>query len=153
MKPLLGNKYGALNVFLPSIKTAGDRDDHAHITPWPHVLNATKAAHRHVKDNDLSQSDPFTAYRDEHGDIKVLTRSKFMAMCNRIWTREEYGRFTGHSFHIGRTTFLLSNGVDTETVKRCGRWKSSAFTRYWQDLHTISKVHIDRVHAHCNLSH
>ncbi|KAF5349346.1 hypothetical protein D9758_011774 [Tetrapyrgos nigripes] len=129
-------------LFDANIKTTGDRGDHTHIAAWPHRLNAMKAAHCHIKDNRLSQSDPFTTYRDDQGKFKVLTWSKFLTMCNIIWTREGYGRFTGHSFQIGDTMFLLHHGIDTETVKHCGQWKSSAFTRYWRDLHTISEVHI-----------
>ncbi|THU94002.1 hypothetical protein K435DRAFT_610443, partial [Dendrothele bispora CBS 962.96] len=95
----------------------------------------------HVSVNKLSPDDPLMSYRDEHGRLKVLTKSLFLKVCNEAWSGHGYPKFSGHSFRIGGTTYLLQCGVDPKVVKRCGRWKSSAFARYWRDLHTIASIH------------
>ncbi|THU89192.1 hypothetical protein K435DRAFT_621295, partial [Dendrothele bispora CBS 962.96] len=105
------------------------------------ALNATKFLHKHVTANNLSPDDPLMAYRDNAGRLKVLTKSLFLKVCNEPWSERGYPRFSGHSFRIGGTTYLLQCGVDPEVVKRCGRWKSCAFARYWRDLHSIASIH------------
>ncbi|GAA5964378.1 hypothetical protein JCM10213_001614, partial [Rhodosporidiobolus nylandii] len=37
------------------------------------------------------------------------------------------GSFTGHSLRSGGATWLAEQGVDFDTIRRCGRWRSSAF--------------------------
>ncbi|KAF5334069.1 hypothetical protein D9758_017658 [Tetrapyrgos nigripes] len=145
--PTPQSKYGPMAMFLPSTKTEIFKGDEVHIHAYHGSLNATKATHAHVRANRLSPQDPFMSYRDDSGKLKVMTKSYFLALCNEVWEKEGYPRFTGHSFRIGSTSLLLQDSVNPEYVKMCGRWKSSAFTRYWRDLHTCATVHIDRVHA------
>ncbi|GAA5965754.1 hypothetical protein JCM10213_004826, partial [Rhodosporidiobolus nylandii] len=40
------------------------------------------------------------------------------------------GSFTGHSLRSGGATWLAEQGVDFDTIRRCGRWRSSAFEIY-----------------------
>ncbi|KAF5311399.1 hypothetical protein D9758_019133 [Tetrapyrgos nigripes] len=134
-------------MFLPSTKTSVSRGDNTHIPVNHGSLNATKATHLHVRHNNLSPNDLLMSYRDDNGNLKVMTKFYFLSLCNNVQLREGYPRFTGHSFHIGGMTLLLQDGVDPEYVKMCGRWKSSTFTHYWRDLHTCASVHIDRVYA------
>ncbi|THV00695.1 hypothetical protein K435DRAFT_656730 [Dendrothele bispora CBS 962.96] len=144
-------KYGALDLSLPSTKTTGNRGDRVHVAIQPGFMNATKTTHRHVSMNGLKPEDPLMSYRDQYGTLKVLTKDRLLKICNDVWVPLGYPKVTGHCFRIGGTTYLLQCGVDPEVVKRCGRWKSSAFARYWRDLHTIASVHIDRVHARKHL--
>ncbi|KAF5343355.1 hypothetical protein D9758_014175 [Tetrapyrgos nigripes] len=147
LPPTPESKHGPLSIYLPSTKTSVSRGDYTHIHAYHGSLNATKATHLHVCANDLGPSDPLMSFRDDSGKLKCLTKSHFLSLCNDVWSKEGYPRFTGHSFHIGGTTLLLHDGVNPEYVKMCGRWNSSAFTRYWRDLHTCASIHIDRVHA------
>ncbi|KAF5362749.1 hypothetical protein D9758_011739 [Tetrapyrgos nigripes] len=145
--PTPDSKYGPLSMFLPSTKTSVSRGDYAHIHAYHGSLNATKATHIHICSNNLSPDNPLMSYRDDSRKLKVMTKTHFLSLCNDVWSKESYPQFTGHSFRIGGTTLLLQDGVDPEYIKMCGRWKSSAFTRYWRDLHTCASIHIDRVHA------
>ncbi|KAF5338119.1 hypothetical protein D9758_015372 [Tetrapyrgos nigripes] len=139
-----------------STKTSVSRGDNTHIPTYHGSLNATKATHLHVRHNNLSPNNLLMSYRDNNGNLKVMTKSYFLSLCNDISSREGYPHFTGHSFCIGGMTLLLQDSVDPEYVKMYGRWKSSTFTRYWRDLHTCASVHIDRVytckHLHQRLS-
>ncbi|KAG2053677.1 hypothetical protein BDR06DRAFT_840679, partial [Suillus hirtellus] len=69
------------------------------------------------------------AYRDAKEDLTTLTKRKFLARCNPVWS--QHGT-SGHSFRIGGTTELLLRGVPPHIVKVLGRWSSDAFLRYWR---------------------
>ncbi|THV04473.1 hypothetical protein K435DRAFT_850936 [Dendrothele bispora CBS 962.96] len=112
LPPLPDRKYSALDVKLLQSKTSKDRTDHIHIAPFHGTLNATKFLHKHVTTNNLSPDDPLMAYRDNAGRLKVLTKSLFQKVCNEAWSKRGYPRFSGHSFRIGGTTYLLQCGVD-----------------------------------------
>lgn len=67
-----------------------------------------------------------------HMDKKPLTRFQFQSVLNKtlaccgIATAE----FKTHSFRIGAATTAAMCGVSSDDIKRLGRWKSSAYTRY-----------------------
>jgi hypothetical protein len=58
-------------------------------------------------------------------------------MCNDVWSKHGFARYTGHSFRIGGTIMLLRSGISPEVVKKMGRWKSDAFQLYWRDVNDI----------------
>ena len=74
--------------------------------------------------------------------FRVLSRSRFLAHCNEIWTPLGFPSITGHSFRIGGTTELLVRGVPPDIVKSLGRWSSNSFLRYWRSLENIASCHI-----------
>jgi hypothetical protein len=47
---------------------------------------------------------------------------------------ERRSRVTGHSFRIGGATVFLEHGVESDIVKRLGRWRSDAALLYWRNL-------------------
>lgn len=80
---------------------------------------------------------PLFAYRNQTGHI-ALTKRKFLARCNSIWSQFGFKAITGHSFRIGGTTELLTRGVPPHIVKMMGRWSSDSFLTYWRDLELIA---------------
>ncbi|KAF5344547.1 hypothetical protein D9758_016465 [Tetrapyrgos nigripes] len=104
--PTPNSKHGPLAMFLPSTKTSVSRGNHAHIHTYHGSLNATKATHIHVCHNNLSPNDPLMSYRDKKGKLKVMTKSYFLNLCNNIWKKEGYPRFTSHSFHTGAPPYF-----------------------------------------------
>ena len=88
---------------------------------------------------------PIAAYRDTHGTLVTLTRSKFIHHINQILqaANKHYPRVTGHCFHIGGTTFYLVSRVLSDMVKKFGHWHSQAFLEYWHCLNYLGAIHIE----------
>ncbi|KAE9389703.1 hypothetical protein BT96DRAFT_834533, partial [Gymnopus androsaceus JB14] len=81
-------------------------------------------------------------YRDDSGELKVLTKSVFLKRCNQIWSEHGIPHMTGHCFRIGGTTHYLIQGIAPNIVKMLGRWKSDAFLKYWRDLESLASIHL-----------
>ena len=67
-----------------------------------------------------------------HLNGKPMTRSQFSAVLAKAIRilRLPTGRYTSHSFRIGRATDLSSRGVSSDTIKKLGRWNSDVVERY-----------------------
>lgn len=68
-----------------------------------------------------------------HFDTSPLTRYQFTAVLTKAITRlqiPEHTRYKSHSFRIGASTELAMRGFSSETIKKCGRWKSSCYKSY-----------------------
>lgn len=66
-----------------------------------------------------------------HFDGSNLTRYQFSSILQKSLSFCEVGgHFRSHSFRIGGCTEAKKAGIDDETIKIWGRWKSNAFSRY-----------------------
>ncbi|KAK3097178.1 hypothetical protein FSP39_007163 [Pinctada imbricata] len=67
-----------------------------------------------------------------HFDGRPLTRYQFSAVLKKVLAILCYppNRNTSHSFRIGAATYAASIGLDDNTIKTAGRWKSGAFRTY-----------------------
>jgi hypothetical protein len=138
---------GACNLHLPWSKTQKARGDDVWIPRQEAPLDPIHAIHKHYIKNKLEMNHPIAAYRDTHGTLVTLTRSKFIRRINQILraTNKRYPRITGHCFRIGGTTFYLVSGVPPDMVKKFGRWRSQAFLEYWRCLDYLGAIHIERL--------
>jgi hypothetical protein len=138
-------KNGACNLHLPWSKTQKSRGDDVWIPRQEAPLDPIHAVHKHFAKNRLHTNHPIAAYRDEHGNILALTRSKFIRRINSILKakNKRYPRVTGHCFRIGGITFYLVSGVPPDMVKKFGRWRSHAFLEYWRCLDYLGAIHIE----------
>jgi hypothetical protein len=136
---------GACNLHLPWSKTQRARGDDVWIPRQEAPLDPIHAMHKHFIKNKLNNDHPIAAYRDAHGTILTLTRSKFVCRINQILkdTKKGYPRISGHCFRIGGTTFYLVSGVPPDMVKKFGRWRSQAFLEYWRCLDYLGAIHIE----------
>ncbi|KAF8227896.1 hypothetical protein L208DRAFT_1294288, partial [Tricholoma matsutake] len=136
---------GACNLHLPWSKTQKAQSNDVWVPQQEAPLDPIHAIHKHFIKNKLDINHPIAAYRDEHGNLITLTRSKFIRRVNQILhaTDKKYPRITGHCFRIGGTTFYLSFGVPPDMVKKFGRWQSQAFLEYWRCLDYLGTLHIE----------
>lgn len=99
----------------------------------------------HVQSNPDKTICPVTAMHDYlkfrtslqgnlfcHANGLPLTRYQFGAILSKsithIGLQSRY--YKSHSFRIGRATSLAMKGVSSEQIKKLGRWKSDAFSKY-----------------------
>ena len=136
---------GSCNLHLPWSKTQKARGDDVWIPRQEAPLDPIHAIHKHFIKNKLSLNHPIAAYRDIHGNLVTLTRSKFVHRINKILrnTKKGHPRISGHWFQIGGTTFYLVSGVPPDMVKKFGRWRSQAFLEYWRCLDYLGAMHIE----------
>lgn len=141
------NHLGDRKLHLPKTKVSQSRGESVVLTTQPEGLSPTKALREHIYINHLHPEDPLLAYRDENGDLKVLSKTLFLRKCNTVWSGLGIPKMMGHCFRIGGTTHFLIAGVAPDVVKAIGRWKSDAFLRYWRDLDSLASIHLHRLHA------
>ena len=138
---------GASNLHLPWSKTQKARGDDVWIPRQEAPLDPIHALHKHFIKNRLELGHPIAAYRNEHGKVVTLTRSRFIRRINQILrnSNKRHPRITGHCFRIGGTTFYLVSGVPPDMVKKFGRWRSHAFLEYWRCLDCLGALHIENL--------
>lgn len=124
----------------PFTKTKGFAGDKAIITRQRGASDPIHALRTHLTINPVPGHLPLFSFRTEDR-WKCLTKTRFLRVCNEVWSQAGFQHTTGHSFRIGGTTELLTKGVDPEVVKAMGRWSSDAFLRYWRNLETVVPLH------------
>lgn len=92
--------------------------------------------HHTIINRAVPNNAPLFAYATQDG-WAPLTRSAFLARCNELWAAAGLCTLTGHSFRIGGATAMLLRGIPPEIVAVQGRWKSSAFLKYWRQIDAI----------------
>jgi hypothetical protein len=73
--------------------------------------------------------------------MKTFDKNLLTSMCNEVWHKDNTQRITGDSSRIGGTTAYLMAGVDSDIVKKMGRWSSNTFLRYWRNVNNIFETH------------
>jgi hypothetical protein len=139
------SENGASNLHLPWSKTEKGRGDDVWIPRQERPLDPIHALHKHFLKNRLELHHPIASYRDVHGSVITLTRSRFIRRINEILyaSGKSYPRITGHCARIGGTTFYLVSGVPPDMVKKFGRWRSNAFLDYWRCLDYLGALHLE----------
>jgi hypothetical protein len=143
------SRVGSRSLHLPRTKTNQTRGESVVITKQAHRVDPIAALnlHLHINQGLPAKSNLFAFRLPESGHTRILTRKRFLARCNTIWSRSGIPRTTGHSFRIGGTTALLQANVAPEIVKTMGRWSSDAFYSYWRDTQSITIQHAEQVPA------
>ncbi|KAG2741731.1 hypothetical protein P692DRAFT_201842220 [Suillus brevipes Sb2] len=94
--------------------------------------------------NQILPNLPFFSFHSPQ-DIRCLTKRKFLARCNEIWSAAGIPTASGHSFRIVGTTELLLAGVPPSVVQSLSCWSSDAFLRYWRSLKLIAPLHVENL--------
>lgn len=125
---------------LPRTKTNRRNGDQITITKQAGLANPLPLLANHVQRNNPAESSPLFSYRQK-GSLAILSKKHFMRRCNEILQAAGIPKVSGHCFRIGGTTELLLAGVNSEVVKKLGRWESDAFLKYWRELQNIGELH------------
>jgi hypothetical protein len=139
----LPNARGSRKVHLPRTKTAGLHGEDIILCRQHGNTDPIAAFENHCSINALAPSSRLASFMSPSGTHTILTKRKFLARCNEIWSSHGFPVSTGHSFRIGGTTHFLLCKVPPDIVKALGRWSSDAFLRYWRSLDLIAPMYIE----------
>ncbi|KIK34822.1 hypothetical protein CY34DRAFT_97232 [Suillus luteus UH-Slu-Lm8-n1] len=99
----------------------------------------------HLAGNSPLPSSHLFSYRDTKGALTPLTKWKFLARCNTVWSQYSFSCISGHSFRIRGTTELLLYRVSPHIIKALGRWFLDVFLHYWRCLEELAPLHAELV--------
>ena len=134
-----GKQYVRLN--LPSAKTAKPGEIQSVFMVPQDGLCPIEALHNLATVVPAGPDDPLFSWRDRHGDIRPMVKSKAIHYINTILKSWGWGTTFGHSFRIGGASFYLSQKVDPEIVRIAGRWRSLAYEAYIRAFEQIASRH------------
>jgi hypothetical protein len=87
--------------------------------------------------------DPLFSWRDGHGDVRPMVKSKAIERINAILSAWGWcGTAFGHSFRIGGASFFLALGINPEIVRLAGRWRSLAYEAYIRAFEQVVSLHM-----------
>lgn len=132
-------------LFLPWSKTAREKGEELFLGRQRGPSDPIASLNAHLAVNSPLPSSHLFSYRDAKGALTPLTKRKFLAHCNAVWSQHGFPCISGHSFRIGGTTELLLRGVPPHIVKTLGRWSSDAFLRYWRCLEELAPLHAELI--------
>ncbi|KIK46874.1 hypothetical protein CY34DRAFT_75127 [Suillus luteus UH-Slu-Lm8-n1] len=117
------------------------------------VTNPVTAFNYHLSANSaIPPSSPLFSFKTHGGSWSPLTRSWFLARCNKIWREASLLELTGHCFRIGGASELLLRGVPPDVVAMQGRWKSRAFLEYWRKIESILPLFVTSSFTNARIS-
>jgi hypothetical protein len=142
---LTNKKLGkASAIHLPWTKTNLHKGDVVVLPTQRATLDATQAMCHHILASRLDDTALLCQFRDGE-TVKMFDKNLLMNMCNEVWQKDGIQRVTGHSFRIGGTTAYLMARVDSDIVKKMGRWSSDTFLRYWKSVNGIFEAHASSI--------
>ena len=79
--------------------------------------------------NPATQGEPAFVHRGRKGNLIVWTHRMFMGELKKDIEKisEDPRAYSTHSFRRGAATFAYEAGVESETVKIMGDWRSDCF--------------------------
>lgn len=89
--------------------------------------------------------DPLFSWRDKHGKIRPMVKTKVLLRINTILNAWGWGTAFGHSFRIGGASFFLAQGVNPEIVRLAGCWKSLAYEACIRAFEQITSRHMSNL--------
>ncbi|EIN09456.1 hypothetical protein PUNSTDRAFT_66798 [Punctularia strigosozonata HHB-11173 SS5] len=123
---------------IPWTKTSQEKGASVILIGLNNALCPVKALVTHQMINaGANIDDHFFAYRSGPDSFSPLTKPRFMARCNEIWSNAGLETLSGHCFRIGGTTHWLLMGTAPEIVAAIGGWTSMAFLLYWRKIEEI----------------
>ena len=135
-----GKPYARLD--LPSAKTARPGEIQSVFLVPQEGLCPIEALHNLAAVVPTSPNDPLFSWRDQHGDIRPMVKTKAINHINAILKSWGWGTTFGHSFRIGGASFYLSQKVDPEIVRIAGRWRSLAYEAYIRAFKQVASRHL-----------
>jgi hypothetical protein len=135
-----GKPYARLD--LPSSKTAKPGEIQSIFLVPQDGLCPLEALRNLARVVPAGPEDPLFSWRDRHGVIRPMVKTKAIAHINTILKAKGWGTAFGHSFRIGGASFYLSQKVDPEIVRIAGRWRSLAYEAYIRAFELVASRHL-----------
>ncbi|KAF8919046.1 hypothetical protein CPB85DRAFT_1430197 [Mucidula mucida] len=133
-----------LVIDLPWTKSTGVNGGKCILTQTGDDLCPVAAIDNHLRVNHSAPvSSMLFAYRSGHS-WKSMTRPFFLTFTTRVYRDARLEHVFGHSYRIGCTVQLLSDGVAPEMVMKLGGWTSMCFLIYWRRLEQIIPAALSR---------
>jgi len=138
-------RYARLD--LPTAKTAamGEIQSVFVTTQKASSLCPIEALENMAKVTPAGPSDPLFCWRDNHGDIRPITKDAALSRINTILQAWGWGTAFGHSFRIGGASFYLAQKIDPEVVRIAGHWKSLAYETYIRAFELVANRHMGNI--------
>ena len=140
---LNGKHYAHLD--LPSVKTAKPGEiqsvyltAQSSVCPLKALTNLTQVV-------PAGPNDPLFLWRDKHGNIRPMVKTKALLHINTILSTWEWGTAFGHSFRIAGASFYLAQGVSPEIICLAGHWRSLAYEAYIRAFEQIRSRHMSKL--------
>jgi hypothetical protein len=144
-RDLDGKHYVRLD--LPSAKTAKPGEIQSVFMIPQEGLCPIEALQNLARVVPAGPDDPLFSWRDKHGSIRPMVKSKAISHINSILKSSGWGTLFGHSFRIGGASFYLSQKVDPEIVRIAGRWRSLAYEAYIRAFEQVASRHFGQLLA------
>jgi hypothetical protein len=135
-----GKPYARLD--LPSAKTAKPGEIQSVFLVPQNELCPIDALQNLARVVPAGPNDPLFSWRDRHGDIRPMVKTKAITHINAVLKTWGWGTAFGHSFRIGGASFYLSQKVSPEIVRIAGRWRSLAYEAYIRAFEQIASRHL-----------
>ena len=127
---------------LPSSKTAKPGDIQSIFLVPQEGLCPLAALQNLAEVVPAGPDDPLFSWRDSHGSIQPMVKSKAIGRVNAIIKAWGWGTTFGHSFRIGGASYYLSQKVNPEIVRIAGRWRSLAYEVYIRAFEQVASRHL-----------
>jgi hypothetical protein len=126
----------------PSL-TEGSKGAKIILTDLNDPTSPVPALRHHLAANaNVPAGAPLFAFETDDGGWEPLTKSNWLARCNKVWVATGFAPLKAHAFRIGSCTELLLRGTNPDIVCVQGRWKSRAFLVYWQKIQKVLPLFI-----------
>lgn len=128
-----GSKRGTpfVKLHLRKAKTAAPGEIQViHLQQQTNVLDPVAAVKRWMARQPDQSPDGFLFATRERGEIRPLTKTRFVNAVEKIWGASSVGTWSGHSFRVGGASLRFNLGTSMEKIARQGRWSSLTYLRY-----------------------
>jgi len=116
-------------IFIPWTKVAKEKGEKIFWAKQQGITDPQTALANHFRINNPPASGHLFAFKHEN-ETRPMTRAIFLTRINKIISRKNMAKLTGHGIRVGSTLEYLLRGVPFDVVKAKGRWQSEAFKGY-----------------------
>ena len=135
-----GKPYARLD--LPSAKTAKPGEIQSVFLVPQNELCPIDALQNLARVVPADPNDPLFFWRDRHGDIRPMVKTKAITHINAILKARGWGTAFSHSFRIGGASFYLSQKVSPKIIRITGCWRSLTYEAYICAFEQVALRHL-----------
>lgn len=128
-----GSKKGTkfIKIHLRKAKTAKPGEIQTiHLQQQMNVLDPVVAVQRWMSRQPDQNPDGFLFAARHKGEVRPLTKTRFVNAVEKVWGKSSVGTWSGHSFRVGGASLRFNLKTPMEKIARQGRWTSLTYLRY-----------------------